>query len=523
MRICILHQALSADASLDEQDVLQQVDAVGQALLRLGHRFEVHACTLDLAALDQQLTASDADLVFNLVESVEGAGRLIHLPPALLDVRQRPYTGSSAEALFVTSHKILAKERMRAAQLPTPLWLNMGCAVHPKGSSPCADSQPRNWLVKSVWEHASVGMDDTCLLRHATPAAATRHLADFAGRMGGECFAEEFIDGREFNIGLLAGPDGPEALPPAELVFSDFPADKPRIIGYQAKWDTNSFEYQHTNRCVTFAAADKPLLDEMKRLALQCWEVFGLGGYGRVDFRVDAAGRPWILEVNTNPCLSPDAGFAAMLAQAGLTFDQAVERILVDGLRRASRPSAHASQQAPTADAVTDQPGPGMTKAGAPFTFRYEPRHSDREAIRGLAQATGFFHADEVEIAAELVDERLTKGPTSGYEFVLAERDGRVLGYSCFGPIPCTTASYDLYWIAVHPETQGQGLGRRLLDETERRVRQMGGTRVYAETSSRPQYLSTRAFYERTGYHLAEMLEDFYAPGDGRATYLKVL
>ncbi len=533
MRVCILHQAIPADASPDEQDVLQQVDAVSQALVRLGHHVETHACTLDLASLDARLTTVKADIVFNLVEAVDGAGRLIYLPPALLDTRQHPYTGSSAEALFLTSHKILAKERMRAAGLPTPMWMTVSAGDTLERTAEPKEVRPRTWLAKSIWEHASLGMDDTSLIRNATPTMAAQHLESFAARMGGECFAEEFIDGREFNIGILSGPYGPEALPPAEIVFTDFPPDKPRIVGYHAKWATDSFEYQHTNRSFAQAAPDQPLIDEMKRLALQCWEIFGLSGYARVDFRVDSAGKPWILEVNTNPCISPDAGFAAMVAQAGYTFDQAVERILIAGLAHSNRFRksivAVPRKKMPTSENEPAQPKPvqqsdnTIRSPATSFTFRHEITKHDCAAIHDLAQATGFFHASEVEIAVELVDERLKKGVESGYEFVIAELENRVVGYTCFGPIPCTTASYDLYWIAVHPDMQGKGLGRLLLHETERRVRKTDGSRIYAETSSRPQYLSTRAFYERTGYKLAEMLEDFYAPGDGRATYLKVL
>ena len=529
MRICILHQAMLADAAPDEQDVLHQVEVVGQSLMRLGHRVEVHACTLNLESLDAALNTIEADLVFNLVESVSGSGRLIYLPPALLDARRRPYTGNTSEVLFVTSHKILAKERMREAGLPTPLWMTLNSSSDRRIHQPATKKRHATWIIKSIWEHASQGMDDTCIVHKATPDEVANHLDTFADRMGGECFAEEYIEGREFNLALLAGPNGPEALPPAEIVFTDFPDGKPRIVGYQAKWATDSFEYKHTTRRCDFDAADQPLLEGMKRLALQCWQQFGLAGYARVDFRVDSKGKPWILEVNTNPCLSPDAGFAAAVKQAGLTYDQAIARILADALTRASRfrqPSAMPRPMAPTHLPAVDGKNSAAAKSkkpASPFTFRYECNEGDIERIRELTRATGFFHAEEVEIAVELVDERLKKGPSSGYEFVFAEQAGHVVGYTCFGPIPCTATSFDLYWIAVHPSTQGQGLGRLLNEETENRIRSMDGTRVYAETSSRPQYLSTRAFYERTGYKLAEMLEDFYAPGDGRATFLKVL
>ena len=115
-------------------------------------------------------------------------------------------------------------------------------------------------------------------------------------------------------------------------------------------------------------------------------------------------------------------------------------------------------------------------------------------------------------MAVELVDERLAKGAASDYQFVFAERDGEVVGYACYGPIACTVSSYDLYWVAVDPRVQRQGLGRRLVSEMETLVRQAGGSRVYLDTSSRDQYASTRAFYAAGGYQCAARLVDFYAP-----------
>ena len=143
--------------------------------------------------------------------------------------------------------------------------------------------------------------------------------------------------------------------------------------------------------------------------------------------------------------------------------------------------------------------------------------------MRRLVDLTGFFHPDEVDVAEELVVERLQKGEASGYSFIMADHYGRLAAYACFGPIPCTASSYDLYWIAVHPDFQGKGLGRRLLMEVERRVKAAGGSRIYVDTSQRVQYASTRAFYESLGYRLEAVLKDFYAIGDGKTIYCKSL
>jgi ribosomal protein S18 acetylase RimI-like enzyme len=157
------------------------------------------------------------------------------------------------------------------------------------------------------------------------------------------------------------------------------------------------------------------------------------------------------------------------------------------------------------------------------IAFRRFVREDDRTAVVRMCLETGFFHEGEIAVAEELVLERLNKGPSSGYEFIFAERDGIVLGYACFGPIPCTQSSWDLYWIVVSPRFQRMGIGGRLLGEAERVIRDLGGTRIYIETSGRQQYRPTREFYEKHGYTVAAALEDFYAPGDPKIIYVKVL
>ncbi len=157
-----------------------------------------------------------------------------------------------------------------------------------------------------------------------------QQIVDQQRRHGRPLFAEQFIEGREFNISLLAG----EVLPPAEIDFRAFPAGKPRIVGQRAKWDIGSFEYEQTPRRFDFPAADNRLLQILAELSRRCWELFELDGFARVDFRVDEAGSPWILEVNVNPCLSPDAGFAAALSEAGIGYDEAVRRILSRASKR---------------------------------------------------------------------------------------------------------------------------------------------------------------------------------------------
>ena len=155
--------------------------------------------------------------------------------------------------------------------------------------------------------------------------------------------------------------------------------------------------------------------------------------------------------------------------------------------------------------------------------LREELKPGDPARIRNLAAATGFFSREEAEVAAELAEERLTRGAASGYHFLLAEEAGELLGFACFGPIPCTRGAYDLYWIVVRPDRQGGGLGRRLLTAAEARIAAAGGRRVYIDTSSRAQYAPTRAFYRACGFHQEALLADFYDRNDGKVIFCKVL
>ena len=322
-------------------------------------------------------------MVFDLVESLAGSDRLQHLVPAVFDSLPVRYTGARTQSIFLTVDKLMAKQCLEAAGLPTPRWqtaapaypapiceMSTGCTPRtphaPRegmgvGNAPGDDQSPETpnpltrsvrstgrsvgstetYIIKAVAEHASFGLEDDLLIRPADDQELAQQVADTAQRWGRECFAEQYIEGREFNLALLttgrrSGEEGRqdagdvEVLPPAEIDFSAFPPGKPRVVGYRAKWDDQSFEFHHTPRTFDFGPSEQPLLDQLVRLARQCWSLFRLQGYARVDFRVDAAGRPWILEVNVNPCLSADAGFAAALARAGISFEEAVERILAD-------------------------------------------------------------------------------------------------------------------------------------------------------------------------------------------------
>jgi ribosomal protein S18 acetylase RimI-like enzyme len=156
-------------------------------------------------------------------------------------------------------------------------------------------------------------------------------------------------------------------------------------------------------------------------------------------------------------------------------------------------------------------------------TYRREIEPPDLGAILNIVQSSGYFSPAEVELACELATDRVERGLQSSYQFLFAEDNSRVLGYTCYGLIPATIGSYDLYWIAVSESVRGRGLGKMLLHETEELIRNIGGRHLYAETSSRAQYAPTQRFYESCHYTAEAILTDFYSPGDSKIIYSKLL
>ncbi len=335
MNVLILYNSPSQDALADEQDVLAQVLAVEQALHDLGHSVSKFACSLDLSATRTEIVRRAPDAIFNLVESLAQTDRLAPMITLLLDALGVPYTGSMAIPLQQACGKITTKELLRSAGLPTADWM-----IGPKfpsrqasaiSSGTLGENEADHVIVKPIWEHASFGMDDSSVFVAHSLQEITAALLKREEETGRPWFAERFIDGREFNISVVQGTGNSPAcqvLPHAEILFVDFPDNSPHIVGHSAKWDDGSFQYHQTPRRFDFPTNDNTLLNELSTLTIECWNLFELSGYARVDFRVDSDGRPWILEINANPCLTPDAGFAVAADRAGLKFTALVERIL---------------------------------------------------------------------------------------------------------------------------------------------------------------------------------------------------
>src|SRR5215831_12868292 len=317
MRILVLHSDVPPDAPPDEQDTLLQAAAIEGALKRRGHEAVCATFAPELAEIDALITREDPDVVFNLVESVWGKDVFAPLAPTMLANLGIPFTGAHAAAMTACNDKVLTKRVLESAKLPTPLWSE---PPHWQGIG------KDRWIVKSVSEDASLGLDDGAVVAGREAVVARAQAS--AARYGGRWFAEQYVEGREFNVALIERQGAPFVLPIGEMVFEKWDANRPRIVGYAAKWDETAPEYRDTARIFDWRGRQQALGKTLERLSKDCWHLFGLTGYARVDFRVDQAGRPFILEINPNPCLEPNAGVAAACEQAGLSYVQLIDDIV---------------------------------------------------------------------------------------------------------------------------------------------------------------------------------------------------
>lgn len=298
-------------------DVMAQVKAIESSLLELGYQAVHIPFTRDLGRFVQQVQESRMTMAFNLCESVDDNPQFVAHPAAVLELLNIPFTGSSAAALMSTTDKHLVKLALRADGLNTP-----GSLLFSGEELETYSHLQFPVILKPQFQDASIGIDQESVL--TDPARLLETLQKFYEQYG-PIIVEEYIRGREFNISLI-GSVHPVVLPAAEIDFSGFPDNLFKIVGYRAKWEPDSIEYQESKRI--FLSQPDPIKEAMSAVAVHCYKLFGLRDYGRVDLRLDEHSKVYVLEINANPCLSPDAGFPAAVGQSGLSYTAMVEKLI---------------------------------------------------------------------------------------------------------------------------------------------------------------------------------------------------
>jgi D-alanine-D-alanine ligase len=324
LHVVILVPEMREIAPDDDLATLSTGHEVAEHYAELGHKTSIEHFEFDPETFKAVMQKAKPDCVFNLVESVYARSRLTNLPPVYLEELRLPYTGNDSSAMFTTNDKVLAKSILRMLDLPSP-------NLFVRGGRP----KRGKWIVKARHEHASFGITQENVVDGSDTACT---LADRLTREHEiEWIIESFVDGREFNVSIIETRDGPRVLPVAEIQFQDYADGMHKIVDYKAKWDNDSFESLHTVRSYDHPSRDKRTVEAMKDISLEVWNGFGMGGWGRLDFRVDADGKPWIVDINANPDPSLDAGFMAAAQQAGISPARAVDHITDAAFRAAAQ------------------------------------------------------------------------------------------------------------------------------------------------------------------------------------------
>jgi D-alanine-D-alanine ligase len=318
MKIGVLFDGPAALGASADLAILDTVEAVENALAPDGNTVVRVPVNPD-GRWVERVRRGKFDLIFNLCESVDGVAELEPSVISAVEVIGVPYTGSSSWTTAMTLRKHVVNSLLDRAGLPIPRF----ALVHPGDPMPHVGYPA---IVKPSAEDASIGVEQRSVVRNA------RQLAERVVAMHerwDEVLVQKYVDGREVNVGIL----GDQALPVAEIMFDGMPRGMWRIVSYRSKWETGCDEdLGGVPQCP--AKMPKEQSEELKRIALKAWRLAGGEGYGRVDLRIDRAGKPWILEVNSNPDISPDAGLARMARVAGLEYADMIHAVCETALKR---------------------------------------------------------------------------------------------------------------------------------------------------------------------------------------------
>jgi D-alanine-D-alanine ligase len=448
----------------------------------------------------------------NLFEGFAGHSAGESYVTGLLELLGVTYTGSSPECLSLVRDKVRTKRVLRGAGIPTAdFWVvprGAALEVIPAASQIREQFAGGKLFVKPAAEDASLGIDEQSVV--GDWAQLESKVFEVQRRFG-DVLVERYLDGREFNVAVIAL-DGPQTLPIAEIEFQTAPDFPFPIVTYAGKWREESTAFRATPvRCP--ADVDEKLAARIREVALAAFAATGCRDYARVDFRVTTEGGVYVLEVNANPDVGPSAGFARALAAAGVAYDEFVLGLAKVGAARRSMMLSAAQ------DGKSPAPPIGVKNEVRIRTLMGSEKHR----LLDILDACKMFRRDEIEVADEILNEAIGDGDSGDYRVLVAEAGGQPVGWSCHGRVPLTDGTYDLYWIAVHPQYQGQRIGRVLLAEIERQLRQADARWLLAETSSTSLYEKTRGFYEKAGFTIVGDVADFYRAGDGRVTYGKRL
>jgi len=304
-----------------EAEVEEEAEAVREALEKLGIKYQMISFEMDIGLLIKFLKRYKPDVVINLCEGAFGDSSQEMNVPAVLELLKIPYTGSPPLTLGLCQNKELSKKILKANRLPTPDFTVL--------------RKPDEWnneikfplFVKPLREDGSLGISKKSYVQNNTELKAqVKYITTIYKQ---PALVEEYIAGRELNIAIL-GNKPPMVLPISEIIFKS--ENEPKIVCYSSKWIKESDEYKKTNPvCPT--SLKPSVKDKIEKIAIEAYNALHCRDYARIDIRL-RKNLPFILEVNPNPDVSPDAGFSRSLLAAGILYEEFVEKIIQLAIQR---------------------------------------------------------------------------------------------------------------------------------------------------------------------------------------------
>lgn len=314
----------------DVTSVRDSAKAITRALAECGHTVEltgVHG--VEVYAVLAHVREQKFDLLFNLCESMDNNSLNEPTFAGLLDLFGIRYTGADLLALASCLHKQRTKDILVAHGVPTPPYRYLVDEI--SLADPALDALDYPWFVKLAHEDASLGITEANVVRDG--AALRARSRELMHEYKQAVIAERYVEGREINVTVMGNGRDARTLPLHEIDFAAMPSDRPRIVSYAAKWEEGHVDYAGT-KPVPLRAATPELVAAVEQVALAAYRAIELRDYGRVDLRVDGTGQPWVIDVNPNPDISPDAGVTRAAAAAGMTYPQLVGEIARIALAR---------------------------------------------------------------------------------------------------------------------------------------------------------------------------------------------
>ena len=500
-----------------EHDILYTADMICRIIQETGWSVSRLGVTDDPTLLLTGLKSLAPDLIFNLYEGTARWGNAEAYVSGLLELLRVPYTGSPTQPLLLCRSKPLTKQLLAGAGLPTAPFMVLD------GELPTSCPIPWPVIVKPGTEDASVGIDQNSVVTNLEDLVArTQFLQE---RYGPLVLVEQFIRGREFNVALIVRDGVLTTLPFSEILFVPPPeqADLWPIVSFDAKWRPGTRDFIATP-AKNPADVTPELFSEVSNLAKKCFQLVDCRDYARVDFRIDEKGRPFILEVNPNPCISPLAGLAAGLETAKIPYSDFILGLARAALRRGPNPVL---AEAPIRTQTTELAEPPAADA-PPVTnrtsYRLRPaKRGDLTAINAVLERTEGLSLEEKQRLTLRFNDLLAKRDRGSWNALVLTAGRTLCGVVSFHRADETQGVYVIELISVVPEKRRHHYGRALLLAAEEAVRSQDGRILQTGLTSGPNGASLRQFLTQAEYCPVGEVPEYYRDGYARLLFAKSL